>query len=301
MSYYRSSYSKKGKGRGAKLSATASAVIVLVFIILYILDSQFGFGNKQVEGECEFHFIDVGQGDATMIISSDSTVVIDTGTGDHADSFAQYVKSYTDNVDYLILTHPHEDHIGGADELLELVHVDNVIMSDAYSETYTFTKILDAIEAADIPVIEAKAGDKYAAGEIEFTILAPLSEFTDYNDYSIVTKVEFGSSSVIVTGDVEHHSEKLMVERYGPSGLKADILQMGHHGSATSNHESFMECIAPEYAVISCGKDNEYGHPHRETLQKLRDFDITYYRTDKVGSIVFRTDGKNLSYVEAAQ
>jgi len=282
--------------RGLKLSATGTAIVVTVFVILYILDAVFGLGNADVSGKCEFHFIDVGQGDATMIITEDSAVLIDTGTQSHAERLATYVKSYTDKIDYMILTHPHEDHIGGADEIIESIYVENIIMSDADSDTYTFTKLLDAIEDANINLIQGIAGDSYTAGEIEFTILSPLEDFRDYNDYSLVTKVEFGNTSAIITGDVETHSEKDMVEKYGYNGLNADIFQVGHHGSYTSNSTEFIKCIDPEYAVISCGIDNEYGHPHRETLEKLERYDITCYRTDEMGTIVFSSDGKDLEY-----
>ena len=113
---------------------------------------------------------------------------------------------------------------------------------------------------------------------------------------SLVTKVEFGNTSAVITGDVETHSEKDMVEKYGYNGLNADIFQVGHHGSYTSNLTEFIKCIDPEYAVISCGIDNEYGHPHRETLEKLERYDITCYRTDEMGTIVFSSDGKDLEY-----
>ena len=289
-------YNTKRRNGGIKLSATGTAIVVTVFVIIYILDSVFGLGNKKVTGECEFHFIDVGQGDATMIITEENVVLIDTGTQDHADSLLTYVKSYTDTIDYMILTHPHEDHIGGADEIIESILVKNIIMSDADSNTYTFTKLLDAIERENINLIEGVAGDSYTAGEIEFTILSPLTEFRDYNDYSLVTKVEFGNTSAIITGDVETHSERDMLEKYSFTTLKADIFQVGHHGSYTSNSTDFIKTIDPDYAVISCGIDNEYGHPHRETLEKLKKYDITYYRTDEVGSIVFFSDGKELEY-----
>ena len=283
------------RGKAKTLSMTATAVVVVIFIVIYLLDSIFGLGSKQIDGECEFHFLNVGQGDCTMIITEDSVVVIDAGPDDHADSTQKYIKSYTDTIDYLILTHPHEDHIGGADEIIESMNVKNIIMSDASTDTGTFSSLLDVIEKSQINLIEAQAGDSYSTGEIYFTILAPIAEFTDLNDYSIVTKVEFGETSVIITGDVENHSEKLIAEEYA-SFLHADILQVGHHGSYTSNCEEFVSSVLPEYAVISCGKDNEYGHPHSETIERLEKYGIDYYRTDELGHIVFTSDGENVQY-----
>lgn len=289
--------SRGKKGKVGKLSSGAVAVIVIICIIFYLMDALGGTGNKDIEAECEFHFIDVGQGDATMILTGEGAVVIDAGPGDHADSTLEYIKSYTDRIDYLILTHPHEDHIGGADEIIENIKVENVIMSDAYSDTLVFTTLLDAIEAADVNVIEAVPEDSYEAGGIKLTILAPLSEFTDLNDYSIVTHVEYGKTSVVVTGDVENHSEKLMVERFGPLVLSADILQVGHHGSSTSNSAKFIDAVSPKWAVISCGEGNSYGHPHKETLDKLKKRGIEWFRTDELGHIVFESDGENIRVV----
>ncbi|MBE6587736.1 MAG: MBL fold metallo-hydrolase [Ruminococcaceae bacterium] len=284
-------YKKRSYG---KLSAGTVAVLVLVFIVLYVFDAIGGAGNNSISGDCEFHFVDVGQGDCAMIISEEAVVVIDAGPQDHAESTEKYIKSYTDTIDYLILTHPHEDHIGGADELFESIKVKNVLLSDAYTDTVTFTKLLDVIDKSGANVIEAKAGDSYNAGDIKFTVLAPLSEFTDLNDYSVVTKVEYGSTSAIITGDVEHNNERLMAEEYTYFGLHANIYQVAHHGSSTSNHEDFIDAVSPDFAVIQCGEDNSYGHPHFETIDKLEERKIPYYRTDKMGHIVFVSDGKDV-------
>lgn len=277
-----------------KLSAGGVAVLLIVFVILYVFDMVGPEPKSTVEGECEFHFIDVGQGDSTLILSEGGVVVIDAGPQDHADSTERYIKSRTDTIDYLILTHPHEDHIGGADELLDSLKINNVILSDAYTDTLTFTRLLDKIEESGANVIEAKSGSTYNAGEIKLTILSPISEFSNLNDYSVVTKVEFGNTSAMITGDVEHHSEKLMVEEFGANKLRCDIYQISHHGSSTSNHDSFMDAVSPEFAVIQSEAGNSYGHPHRETIEKLEERNITYYRTDKMGHIVFVSDGEEV-------
>ncbi len=277
-----------------KVTAIVSSIAVVVFVILYVYDMLFGLFIGPDLGECEFHFVDVGQGDCAMIITEDATVVIDTGPQDHAKSTERYIRRYTDTIDYLILTHPHEDHIGGADEVIESVNVKNVIMSDAYTDTATFSTLLDAIETADINVIEAKTSDKYSVGDIDITILAPIGDFTDHNDYSIVAKVEYGKTSAIITGDVEQHAEGLIIDNFDESILNADILKLGHHGSYTSNSDGFLEVVSPNFAVITCGVDNEYGHPHIETLERLNKYGIDYYRTDENGHIVFRSNGKDL-------
>jgi len=263
--------------------------------LIYFAEWAFVPKPKVDPNECQFHFVDVGQGDCAMIISGRDVVVIDTGPQDHAKSTVEYISEYTDTIEYLILTHPHEDHIGAADELLEAINVENVILSDASIDTTSFDKLLDAIDKSGANVIEARAGDDYSAGGIDFTILSPIDEFVNLNDYSIVTKVEYGDVSAIITGDVEHNSEKEIVRYYGEYRLKADILEVSHHGSQTSNHEDFIDAISPNYAVIQCAKDNPYGHPHKETIDALEDREITYYRTYEDGHVVFVSDGEKVS------
>ena len=235
----------KRKGTKVKISAAVVSVIILVSAVIYIYDLWKDPKKENVVGECEFHFIDVGQGDSTLVLTEDSAILIDAGPGKSADSTLEYVRKHTDSIDYFILTHPHEDHIGGADEILDTILVKNVILSDATTDTVAFTNLLDSIEGSNANVIEAKAGEEYTLGEIEFTILSPLSSFTNLNDYSVVTRIEYGETAVIVTGDVENHSEGLICEKYLPAELRADIYRVSHHGSSTSNSKEFMRLVDP--------------------------------------------------------
>lgn len=289
----RRSASKDIKG----ITAIGAAIIAIVMVVAYGFDIFGGGATKVAGGNCEFHFIDVGQGDCTLIVSKENTVIIDAGPNSCADETLKYISEYTDKIDYLILTHPHEDHIGGADEIIESIKVENIIMSDAASDTKTFSRLLDCIEESSANLIEGKAGESYTAGEISFRILAPLSEFTDMNDYSLVTRVEFGETSILVTGDAEKHSEDLIVAEYTRGELRSNILRLAHHASNTSNTMELMEIVSPEYAVISCGTGNTYGHPHREVIQKLEEADIEYFRTDKDSHTVFRSDGISIEYI----
>ena len=278
-----------------KISIAVSLAVLIISSVLYLYEVVCLGNDTSFSGDCEMHFVDVGQGDCTLIITEDNAVLIDAGPNEYADRAERYVSSYTDTIDYFILTHPHEDHIGGADEILRSVRVENVILSDASSDTLAFTRMLDAIEESGCNVIEASVNDTFTAGDIKLTILSPMGNFTDYNDYSIVTRVDYGKTSAIITGDVEHNSESLMVSRYGMFGLDADILQIAHHGSSTSNSEAFIDAVSPEFAVIQCGEGNTYGHPHRETLKKLNDRNISYYRTDEDGNVVFVSDGREVT------
>ncbi len=258
------------------------------------------FGNLSTmeelgEGKAYFHFIDVGQGDSTLITSGGKAVVIDTGSVDKGDTVIDYVTRYTTEVEYLILTHPHEDHMGSADQVLSSIEVKNVIMPDAYSDSAFFSRFLDVVEEKGINVIEAVPGDVYEIGEMTVTILAPLEkEYDNLNNYSIVARVDVGDTSALFTGDAEKEMEEALLRRYSAE-LDCDLYQAGHHGSSTSNTVDFIAAVAPTAAVISCGKDNSYGHPHRETIQTFEEFGVEVFRTDLLGDIIFVSDGVGIS------
>lgn len=250
------------------------------------------------DGNVQIHFIDVGQGDSALICSDEASILIDAGPGSGADALVSFVKSRTDDIDYMILTHPHEDHIGGADDILNALPVKKVIMPDASSESKTFARLLDALESSGAEVTRAKSGDVYEADGIRLTLLAPNSDtYKDTNNYSVVTKMEYGSFSVMFTGDAEALSEDEILYAYSASSLKSTLLKAGHHGSSTSTSENFLGAVSPEGVIISCGRDNDYGHPHSETLKKLAAIGADIYRTDESGTVSVTTDGQNYSVI----
>ena len=273
-----------------------TAVAVAVVAILYVFDVFIGDAPNSAISECEIHFIDVGQGDCSMFITESSAVVIDTGTASAAGDTEKYIKSYTDEIDYLVLTHPHEDHIGGAVQIIENINVKNIVLSDAASDTATFSNLLGAMDKSGANIICGRAGDTFSAGGMDINVLAPLGEFDDFNYYSIVVRIDYGVTSVLVTGDAEKQSESLMCKRWGAE-LRADVLKLGHHGSSTSSSREFISAVSPAWAVISCGRNNSYGHPHAATIDLLEECNIPYVRTDETGSIVFHSDGKKIALV----
>lgn len=245
------------------------------------------------------HFIDVGQGDCTLLESDDEFVLIDAGERDYGDEVADYINEQgADELKYIIATHPHSDHVGGLRKVIDEIDAENFITVETDCATNTWTKTLDAVEKHKINYIDAVPGDTYTVGSASFTILAPLSDSYDgYNSYSVVTKVTCGSISFMLTGDAEKDSEYEMVA--SGADLKADVLKCGHHGSSTSTTAKFLKAVNPSYAVISCGKNNEYGHPHKETMQKLNALGCQILRTDEMGTIVASTDGVTLSFSTA--
>lgn len=273
---------------------TVCAALLCAAAVLFAWETFSGGLSRDIDGKCEFHFIDVGQGDCSMFITEDAAVVVDAGTTESSASVAAYISSYTDTLDYLILTHPHEDHIGGACALINRLNVKCVLMTDASSETYTFSCLLDAVEEKEVTLKQAVAGETLKAGDMTIKVLSPLGKFDNYNNYSAVVRIDYGRASALVTGDAEKASENLMLERWGEQELSADVLKLAHHGSSTSTGKNFLCAVSPSWAVISCGADNSYGHPHRETMELLDSFGIPYVRTDRYGTAVFVTDGKTL-------
>ena len=242
------------------------------------------------------HFIDVGQGDSTLLESRGEYVLIDAGEKEYGGSVVRYLKKQgAKHLKYVIATHPHSDHIGGMTKVINSIDTENFITVETDQTTRAWLNVLEAVDQNDVNYLDAEAGATYSFGEARFTILAPLSDsYSGYNNYSVVTKVTCGKISFLMTGDAEKQSEKEMLA--AGEDLSADVLKCGHHGSSTSSTAAFLKAVNPSYAVISCGENNDYGHPHKETLKKLNLLGCDIYRTDELGTIVAATDGETITF-----
>lgn len=254
-------------------------------------------GSPLDGGIIQVHVIDVGQGDSTLIRSSNGTVLIDAGTG----ASEAALKAHLDacgvrKIDYLICTHPHDDHIGGADMVLNEFSVGTVIMTELEATTYAFESLLDAIEEREVNAEIPALGEEYTLGDMHFRILGPVSYTDDANNMSLIVRLTYGETVFMFTGDAESPSEKELVETYTAADLDCDFYNVGHHGANTSSSAEFLELLTPEIAAVSCGKDNEYGHPRGETLKRLEDAGVEkILRTDEMGTVVVISDGKVLT------
>lgn len=239
------------------------------------------------------HFLDAGQGDSIFTELPDGkTMLIDASTSDCGENIAKYIKNKGyDKVDYLVATHPHADHIGGMTEVVNELDIGVIYMPKASATTKTYKNLLNAIKDKGKKINTAKAGvEMFSYGDVSANILAPNSdEYDEINNYSAVVKLNCGEKSFLFMGDAEKESENEIT-----SDLSADVLKVGHHGSSSSTSQKFLNKVSPEIAVISCGKDNSYGHPHEETLSALENAGVQVYRTDEMGTITVKTDGKAL-------
>jgi competence protein ComEC len=290
----------KKKYRSVKRFLTITAIVILAILGFFygkdFLDKPAPTVVPVSGNEVQFHFIDVGQADAALVRTASGDILIDAGMGESEEALQAYLDQLGISViEYAIFTHPHEDHIGGADMILENYEIKRVVMPDVAEDTVTYFRMMNAIEAEGCEVILSRPEETFRIGELICTILAPLGDsYEDLNDYSITLRVDYGETSVLFTGDAEKVSEDEMLERYGDSFggmLDCDLIKVGHHGSSSSSTQKFLNAVTPDVAVISCGKGNKHGHPTQSVLKRYEAMDILLYRTDLEGSIVFISTG----------
>jgi len=238
----------------------------------------------------EIHFIDVGQGDAILVSTPEKILLVDGGLRNSG--VVEYLQSMEiEEIDIVIGTHPHADHIGGLIDVFYDFDVGEVIDPGVTHTTNTFNEYLTVIDFFDIPFTVGRKGMEWQLSEnASMKLLHPTNPSdTHLNNASIVAKVTLGDVTLLLTGDAEWQSEQQMLEN--PELLPSNILKVGHHGSRTSSTKDFLEAVQPEISVIMCGSNNSYGHPHSETLEQLNAVDTDIYRTDIHGHIVIVSDG----------
>jgi competence protein ComEC len=240
-------------------------------------------------GQLRIHYIDVGQGDGILIQQGSKNMLIDTGTNASTTSLIRYLQSQNiKKIDDLVLTHPHEDHIGGADAVIKGFDIGALYMNKITTTTNTYKDVVSAISSKGLKPIEPAPEMTFMLGDATCTILSPIkTNEKDLNTYSIVIKLVFGDNKFLFTGDTQASNEQDMINK--GYDLSADVLKVAHHGSGTSTTLQFLDKVNPKYAVISVGKDNDYGHPHSQTMDKLKAKNIQVYRTDENGTIVVST------------
>ncbi|MBC1209922.1 MBL fold metallo-hydrolase [Listeria booriae] len=241
----------------------------------------------------KFTFFDVGQGDSTLIQADDgTTILIDTGRHDDNRILTNLEKANLKKIDLLLLTHPHSDHIGNADKVIKQYKPKEIWMDGLVFNSSIYERVIDAALASDAKYKEPRRGEKATFGPFGIQVLSPDKLSDNANNDSIAIRLTYKDIAAIFTGDAEKGREREMVD----SGLKLDaqILDLGHHGSSTSNQPYFLDAVKPEVAVYSAEKGNSYGHPHREVIQWLKDRDIKTYGTDVEGTVTIETDGKQL-------
>lgn len=297
------------KRRNTKVQrAIATAIALIIVGIAGILGTNEDFvntvsdtgeqTNSQNEQQIEFvaqedlliDFIDVGQADSILVRNQDKVMLIDAGTNEAGETVVNYLENLgITKIDYLIGTHPHEDHIGGLDDVINNFDIGQIYMPKIETTTKTFEDVLEAIENKKLTVTAPNKGDKIELGQAvgEF-MTEPILDEDNLNVSSLVLRLEFGNTSYLFMGDAEEENEETI------RWPKTDVLKVGHHGSSTSSSESFLEQVQPKYAIIMAGKDNSYGLPTQETINKLSNIGSEIYRTDEDRTIQMTSDGNTI-------
>lgn len=293
------------------MKKTISIISIVIFTCLalcvctqYILGHYDVLSDNPISDEntgLTVHFIDVGQGDCTLIESKGHFALIDAGEYSERKKVISYLyKEGVEHLDFIISTHPHSDHCGSLSEVIRHFDTPMLISPNADSDSPSWEYVLDACDERGVQYETPEVFDTYKVGAATLTVLSPATDavYSNLNNYSVITRVEYGNSSFMLTGDAEALVEKELV-RSG-CDLSADVLKCGHHGSSSSTCEQFLQAVNPAAAVISCGKNNDYGHPHKEVKNILKDYNIPVYRTDLDGNIVATTDGEKI-YISSGE
>lgn len=286
---------------------TVAAVLLVAVLSLFLtknfipIDKVFeesGLRNTQQASADKMYvsFIDVGQGNCTLLRCGGKAILVDSGEVGAAQTVINYIKNLgIDELNCVLVTHPHTDHMGAMTKILYEFKIDDLIMPEIPEEIIptnkTYEKFLTAVSDNAGNVIAAKPGETYTYGEMKLEIFAPLRDYDNLNDMSAVSRISYGDTSVMFTGDATTTVEKDLLKKN--INYSATVLNVGHHGSKTSSSEAWLRAVNPKYAVICCGVNNDYGHPHSLITKRLEEFGIEYFETDLLGTIVFESDSKN--------
>ncbi len=271
-------------------------LILLGILLLLNLVKNTGFMEQKhiAEGTLEIHCIDVGQGDSTLLVGETQTMLIDAAERVYADEICQYLsKLGIKKIDYLVATHPHDDHIGGIADIMAQFSIGCLVLTEEHSDINAYQNMLGSAHDFQIPTLVPQTGDSIPFEDASCTVLGPISiDKNNSNNNTMVLKIQHGDNKFLFMGDAEQGQEKELVQ--SNFDLKADFLRVGHHGSDSSSTPFFLQKVQPEIAVISCGINNKYNHPSPKTISNLEVWCSELYRTDLDETVAFVSDGETI-------
>lgn len=292
---------KKTKKKTGSFLKTLLYLIIWILTALGVMEAAPEIVNRvadqptgTTEGGLTIHFIDVGQADAAVVLCGGETLMIDGGNAADSSLIYSYLTKTLGltHIDHMIATHPHEDHIGGLPGALNACTVGTVYSPVADHDTQIFATFKKQVEKQGVSLTVPAVGSKFTVGTATVQFISPAKQFEDTNDWSLVVRIVYGDTSFLFTGDAEWDAEHEMVN--SGYNLSANVLKVGHHGSDSSSSYVFLREVMPEYAIISVGEGNSYGHPTQAALSRLQDAGAVILRTDVYGDIAVHSDGKEL-------
>lgn len=285
-----------------------SLIIVIILLFGYTIiepdTKDESYSNKETESsksikvnnivttDLQIHFLDVGQADSILITNNNHSMLIDAGNNEDGPLLVKYIKEELNisKLDYVVGTHPHEDHIGGLDDIINNIEVQEVYLPEAMTTTKTFEDVLDAIANKNLSLTVPTIGETFKLGEAEFEVIYTGTSTKDLNEASIILKMIFGNHTYLFTGDTIEEVEKTILSE----NINVDVLKVAHHGSKYSSCQEFLDVATPDYAIISAGEGNSYGHPEEETLNRLKQFTNKIYVTKDLGTIILTSNGSTI-------
>lgn len=272
-----------------------------IIISLYLISCSSLFKNsnyvKPDPNVMTVHYIDVGQGDSILIQVNNKNLLIDAGPKSDENELLNYLsKLNIDELDYVIATHPHEDHIGNMSEIIDNYNVLAFYAPKVQTTTKTFEKMIDSLKSKGLKInVIRKDTDSIDLGKnTNVRVFSPMDDsYDNLNNYSPVIKIQYGNTSFLFTGDAEKDVEEKLLDNN--EDVSSDVLKVGHHGSSTSTSRAFLNKVNPSIGIISVGKDNTYNHPNNETINSLKENKVTIYRTDEDGTVILSSDGAKIT------
>lgn len=247
--------------------------------------------NNVVSTDLQVYFIDVGQADSILIANNDNYMLIDAGNNEDGDKLVKFLKNQgIKKFNYVIGTHPHEDHIGGLDNVINNFEIDKIYLPDVTTTTKSFDEVINSLEDNNLSITIPKVGETFELGEAKLKVLYSGTDSEELNNSSIVVKMVFGDYSYLFTGDATSKIEEMIINE----DIDVDVLKVAHHGSPYSTTPKFISKVKPKYAIISVGKENNFGHPSQNIINRIKLYTDKIYCTDELGTIVFNSNGKDI-------